>query len=228
METIHDDFRALLSVGSSYMMEGVHQKATEYLGRAQELEPGELSPYVNMSAIYYSIEEDDDALVWAKAGLKVEANHQKLWEIIASVFLQKDRQTAGEHVEDIARDNNSYAGFSLAAELLNPGDALLKAQLLEEPFEAGIRDDEYLVEYTAALGLAQQFEKIPAILWQLERIEGKKASWKLQAHVAQAFFAMEQEKEAKEIIAQLEKNPETPQSIVSDLKRPTNSSLLYK
>lgn len=218
-DSAQNDYRTMTYLGSSHMMEAELEQAQEYFAKAQELEPGEISPYINMAMIHYSLSLDDDAALWARAGLQVEPNHQKLWEIIASVYLTKDKFTAGQKVQDIASEFNSYAGFSLAAELLNQGDFLLKAQLLEKPFESGVRDEDYLIEYSAALGLAQQFEKIPGILWQLEQLEGKKASWKFLVHVAQAFFALEQESEAKEIIARLEKNPETPQSIVSDLKQ---------
>ncbi len=167
-DTARDDFRTMIYIGSSYMMEAMHEQAFEFLSRAQELEPGEISPYINIAMMHYSLAEDDEAMIWAKAGLQVEPNHQKLWEIIASVYLTKDKLTAGAAIQKIATEFNSYSGYSLAAELLNQSDHLLKAQLLEKPFESGVRDDEYLIEYSAALGLAQQFEKIPGILWHAQ------------------------------------------------------------
>ena len=45
--------------------------------------------------------------------------------------------------------------LSLAAYLANDKDALLRAQYLELAYENGIRDEEFLVEYAAALGMAQ-------------------------------------------------------------------------
>ncbi|SMF79228.1 hypothetical protein [Pseudobacteriovorax antillogorgiicola] len=214
-----ENFRAMLAIGSAYMMESDLEQAELALRKAQELEPSESSPYVNLASLFYAQHKDQDALVWAKAGLSAEPNHHRLWETIASVFISSDQPSAGEKVRDLAEEHNSYAGLSLAAHLIAPDDPLFKAQLLELPFESGIRDEEYLVEYTAALGLAQQFEKIPNIMWQLERVEGKKASWKIKSHVAQAFFALDQEDEAKEIIGQLEKNSDTPQGILQDLKQ---------
>lgn len=217
-EEASENFRAMLSVGCSYMMESDLENAEAALRKAQVLEPSEASPYVNLSNLFYSQHRDQDALIWAEAGLGAEANHHRLWELIASVYMTEDMETAGERVRKLAEEHNSYGGLSLAAHLIAPDDLLFKAQLLEKPFEAGIRDEEYLVEYSAALGLAQQFEKIPAILWQLERVEGKKASWKLKSHVAQAFFALDQEKEAEELIAGLEKS-DIPEGILNDLKQ---------
>ena len=213
-----ENFRAMLSVGSAYMMESDLESAESALKKAQALEPSEASSYVNLANLYYSQHRDKDSLIWAEAGLGAEPNHHRLWEVIASIFMAEDMAGAGDRVRQLAEDHNSFAGLSLAAHLIAPDDLLYKSQLLEKPFDSGIRDEEYLVEYTAALGLAQQFEKIPAVLWQLERVEGKKASWKLKSHVAQAFFAMDQEKEAKELIAGLEKS-DIPSGILTDLKQ---------
>ncbi|NRA64695.1 MAG: hypothetical protein HRU19_09445 [Pseudobacteriovorax sp.] len=213
-----EDFRYLLNLGSALMLEDKYDLALDFFIRAQAAEPSEISPYVNTASIYYSKHMDDEAIMWTQAGLRVDPTHQRLWEYLASLFIYRDRELAGEKVKEFATELNSHVGLSLAAQLLSPDDKLLKAELLGIPFDSGTRDDLYLIEYTAALGMAMQYEKIPSILWQLEQVDGKQASWRLLTHVVQAYFGLNKEKEAKDLIARLEKNPETPQSIVKDLR----------
>ena len=132
--------------------------------------------------------------------------------------MEKSKDGISEKVKELAIELNSYAGLSLAAYLANDKDALLRAQYLELAYENGIRDEEFLVEYTAALGMAQQYDKIPSIVWNLEKVEKKTVSWKLWSHVAQAQLAMEQFERADEIIMKLEGIADTPANVIKDLK----------
>ena len=215
---VQQDFRYHLNMGSALMLTEQYPLALDFFIKAQALNPEEIVSYVNTAAIYYSMHQDDEVLTWASAGLRVDPSHQKLWEYLGSVYLYQDRQGAGIKIREFAEALNSHVGLSLAADMIAPDDKLFKAELLEQPYLNGWRDETYLIEYTAALGLAGQFEKIPSLLWQLEQVDRKKPSWQLLTHVAQAYFGLEQENEAHTVITRLEKNPETPQNVVSDLK----------
>ncbi|MBC7659751.1 MAG: hypothetical protein H7249_08585 [Chitinophagaceae bacterium] len=216
---IEGDFRALLALGSSLMLESELDEAAMMLRQAQGLAPLELAPYLNLVSIYFSMEQDEEAMAWANRGLAFDANNPRLWEIVASIYMYADKATAGEKVRAKAEETLSYAGMSLAAELIDPNDRLLKAQLLGDAFNSGSRDDEFLIEYTAALGMAEQFEKIPQVLWRLENMEKKTLHWKLFAHGAQAFLAMNQQEQAQDLITKASRSPHIPAAIVADLQR---------
>jgi hypothetical protein len=47
-----------------------------------------------------------------------------------------------------------------------------------------------LIELTGAYGIAQEFEKIPPIVWQAEKLATKTLPWQLHAHGAQAEAAL--------------------------------------
>ncbi len=212
------DFNALQAAGNCYMMESDLDEAIEKLIDAHELEPKEISPLVNIAQIYYAQHNDEKAYEWALAGLRLEPNYSRLWELVASIFMEKTKEGLSDKIKDLAVELNSYAGLSLAAYLANDKDALLRAQYLELAYDNGIRDEEFLVEYTAALGMAQQYEKIPSIIWNLENVEKKAVSWKLWSHVAQAQLAMEQFERADEVIMKLESIEDTPANVIKDLK----------
>ncbi len=224
---IDGDFRACLSLGSALMMESELDEAVTILRQAHALAPMEAAPLVNLAAIHYALEQDQEALQWTEAGLQLDANNGRLWELLASLYLIDNRETAGSRIKAKAEQYNAYAGYSLAAELLDSNDKLLKAQLLEEAYTQGIRDDEFLIEYTAALGLAQQFEKIPQLVWRLEHMEKKPVHWKLYVHAAQAYLALDQAEQAEQMIRLAESSPGAQAAIVADLRQVYQSQTLH-
>ncbi|RZA24934.1 MAG: hypothetical protein EOP10_08365, partial [Proteobacteria bacterium] len=224
-QPIEGDFRACLALGSSLMLESELDEAALFLRQAQGLAPMELAPYINLVSIYFAMEQDEEAMHWADRALTIDANNEKVWEIIASIYMYADPKTAGEKVRAKAEANLSYAGMSLAAELIDPNDRLLKAQFLGDAFDSGSREDDFLIEYTAALGLAEQFEKIPQILFRLEKMEKKPLHWKLFAHGAQAYLAMNKHDEAQELIQKAARSPHIPAAIIADLQRVYDSDV---
>ncbi|MCX6128557.1 MAG: hypothetical protein NTX25_05755 [Proteobacteria bacterium] len=215
---IDSDFRACLALGSALMMESELEEAEILLKQAQALAPMELAPYVNLASIAFAEERDAEAAHWITQGLNLDPNHFRLWELQASIYLYKDKATAGTRLRSQAEALNSYAGLSLAAEIIDPNDKLLKAQVLEDVFNSGLRDEDFLVEYTAVLGMAQQFEKIPQLVWRLEHLEKKTIHWKLYAHAAQAFLAMNQEEQAAELIRKVSSSGDIPANVLQDLQ----------
>lgn len=217
--SIDGDFRACLALGSALMMESELDEAVLLLTQAQALVPQESSPYVNLAAICFSVSRDPEALDWIERGLAIDVNNYRLWEILASIYLHEDQATAGERVRQRAERLHSYAGLSLAADIIDPNDRLLKAQYLEDAFNAGARDDDFLIEYTAVLGMAQQFEKIPALVYRVEHIEKKPVHWKLYAHAAQAYLALNKEEEAARLIQRVSLMGEAPAQVLQDLQQ---------
>lgn len=215
---VDEDFRAQLAAGSAAMLEQELDEAEAFFRRAQMIEPAETAPYVNMAQIFFAQHRDKDALEWAESGLKTDPNQFRLWEIIGSIHMDSDQTSAGEKILTLAKSIQSFAGRSLAAELMAPGDSLMKAQLLEDLFHEGKRDPDFLEEYTAALGLAQQYEKIPTVIWQAERLGQQKLPWQVYAHGVQAFLAMNKEADALHLFAKMNEDQSTPDQIKQELQ----------
>ena len=217
---VESDYRALLAIGSSYLMEQDWEPAIAYLKRAHQVTPEEIAPYTNLAGIYYTLHQDEQVQQWCLAGLDVEANHQRLWELLASVYIAKDRSQAAQLLKDAAVSKQSYLGLSLAASLVDAQDHLLKAEYLEELYHHDSKDQDFLIEYTAALGLAGQFQKIPTIVWQAHRSNGKTLHWKLYTHAAQAHMAQEQLEDAAKILTHIENQvPDAPQDVIQELRQ---------
>lgn len=216
--SVEESYPALLALGNASMLEGELDEAVNLLNGAQALRPEEFTPYRNLAELHYARHDDGAALEAAKNALQIQANNERLWEIVASIYLHVDRPTTGDKIRDLAMEYNSFYGLSLAAELLSPGDGRLKAEYLAECYKQGERNSTFLIEYTAALGVAGQFEKIPPIVWEAEKFAGVKMPWQLHAHLTQAYLALNQEEQANEVIRKLEKLPDFPANILRDLK----------
>jgi tetratricopeptide (TPR) repeat protein len=199
---LNNNFRGLLALGSAAMLAHDLQLAESTLRRAQAVVPEEPSPYINLTQILFSQERDKEALKWALAGLEVDLNNFRLWESVALIYQAEDQSTAGERLRALAEQRNSWAGLSLAAMLIDPDDRILRAQLLEGLYDAGVRDIGFLVEYTAALGASTQYEKIPQIVWSARVNHGDGLGWRLLAHGAQAHLASDQFSQALSLLDQ--------------------------
>ena len=202
---LDDDFRAMLGLGSASMMEAELDNAVSFLNRAHSLEAQELAPYVNLAEVYFHQQNDDQAYLWALSGLKLDPSHRRLWEIIARIEWEKNKGEAAQKVKEIAQKLNSFSGLSLAAHMLDENDDLLRAQFLEEHYKAGGREEDFLIEWTAALGQSGQFERITQILWEAENLPqfNGKAPWQLYLHAMQANMALEKFDSAKEVLNRL-------------------------
>ena len=222
-EQASEDFRAQLAIGSCYMLEGIDEAACQHLLAAYEASPEEIAPYVNLASLQYAFERDKEAKAWAEAGLKVDGEQTKLWEILASILLHDDKASAGEKLSEFAQSIQAYLGLSLAADLIDPNDALLKVQMLEPLADSSNLSAEFIVEYTAALGLAREFEKIPGVLWKAEQIHGLRLPWKAYAHLMQAYLAEEKATEAKQMLEKIKKLPDVPLELLAEFERECES-----
>ncbi len=217
-----DDFRALLHLGNAAMLVSDLTRAESAFIDAQKLVPEEPAPYVNLVQIYCHDGLMDQAERWCQAGLDAESDNTRLWELIAWIEQQKmgtdelDAKAVAQRIRSLATSKNSWAGLSLASELENPEDALSKVSVLEPFWSEGCRDDAFLIEYTAALGMAGKYDKIPAIIWQVETQEtNKKLAWQLYLHLIQSFMGLGRDDDARETLKKLEQRNDLPDAAIN-------------
>ena len=216
-DSIREDFRARLALGVAGMLCADLSVAEDHLKAAQALIPEEPAPYVNLVQIYLDEQRLDTAETWCLAGLDAEVNHHALWELLAEIM----RLRHGDYLPDVllamAEKRCSWAGMSLAANLMATGDRYLKANLLEKLYAQGERDPQFLVELTAAYGIAGDFAKIPPIVWQAEKHASKGLPWQLRIHLAQAQLALGQSAEALATISKTETDQTLPEEALAVL-----------
>lgn len=186
------DFRGVLAEGIAAMITGEFPRAELCFSAAQEIAPEEPAPYSNMAEILLMDQRLDEARQWIQSGLQAANNHYRLWELFLSLSRidARDEHSLATAVFAKAKQLNSWAGTSLAAEIDPEANPNTKVTLLEPFYTAGERDDEFLIEFTGALGASGDMEKIPQIVWSAERIAGRELSWRLYIHCAQSYLAM--------------------------------------
>lgn len=196
------EFRAHLSIGVAAMLTGDLGRAEDHLRGAQGILPAEPAPYINLAQIFLSQNRLDEAELWATSGLDAEPNNFALWDQLALVLRDKHGELMPDYLMAFAEKRVAWAGLSLAANLVTTGDRYLKANLLEKLYHQGERDPMFLVELTGAYGIANDFAKIPPLVWQAERLASKGLPWQLHVHCAQAQLALNEPDAA---LVQLEK-----------------------
>jgi hypothetical protein len=95
--------------------------------------------------------------------------------------------------------------MSLACDLQNSEDPLTKLAALERFWNEGCRDDDFLIEFTAVLGMSGQYDRIPAIVWQAEKASNQELKWQLILHLAQAYMGLGRDEEALQALDKLNK-----------------------
>ena len=230
MQFPQDDFRAQLHLGNACMMTGEIVRAEECFRVAQKLVPEEPAPYVNLTQIYCQDRVFADAEAWCKAGLDVDRNNLRLWELLAWMWQQQDLATTKDRLSEEAKRRHSWAGASLAVDLAQNSDdepdVKAKLSALEVFYNEGLRDHDFLVEYTAVLGMAGQYERIPAIIWQIEKQATSGLPWQLHMHALQAFMGLgrdDQAREALEKITKLDGVPPQARSLLDALRQELGS-----
>ena len=196
------DFRTQLHLGNAYMMIGDFASAEFSYKRAQSLILEEPAPYINLVQIYCEEARFALAETWCQAGLKIDPNNTKLWEFFTWIQRRLNQDLVLERVEEIAKQLNSWAGKLLSIDLLETDPmkaAAAKLIVLNEFYQEGIRADDFLIEYTAVLGLNGQYEKIPLVIWQQEKSGRSTLPWQLYAHSIQALMGLGRDDQAMEI-----------------------------
>ena len=201
-----DDFRAQLHLGNALMLVGELLRAEDCFRAAQKLIAEEPAPYVNLTQIYAHEGRLEDAKMWCLAGLDIDANNTSLWEHLAWIYQQTDtnRTQVSNMIQSEAQCRDSWAGASLAADLV-PDDsddarATKKFAVLQRFYNEGLRDGEFLVEFTALLGILGHYDKIPPIIWQAEKTSSSDLPWQLYLHAVQAQLGLGRDDVAGELI----------------------------
>lgn len=209
-ESLDHEFRWHFALGNAAHMAGDHELAENYWLEAHRCVPEEPAPYVNIAELLFHQQRDEDSLKWAFEGLNVDLNNYRLWETIAAIYQEKFGDSVGEKVHECASERGSWAGISLAAMIIAPEDQLLRAQRLQELYDAGQREGAFLVEFTAALGVALQYEKIPTIVSLAEKDSKQPLPWQLYAHGGQAQLALNELGGAQTWIEKALRSPDLP------------------
>ena len=221
------EFMALLSLGAAAMREGETQDAVSYLERAHSLEPYELSVINNLVLIYEHLQNHDQLSQWLDIGLAKSPNEPLYWEAYARLLMeQKPIEEVAKQLQSRSAELEAYAGYTLAADLLSPGDGMLLAEFLEKAYQSGLRTSEFLVEYTGALGMSGDFEKVKTILWEAQTL-GSLGSlpWRLTIHLAQAHAALEEFDKALSLLEGVMKDPDVPEKVLAEIEELKTSLL---
>lgn len=212
------DFRAQFHLGNAAMLAGSLIQAEQAFIEAQRLVPGEIAPYVNMAQLLIFDGRFTEAVQWIETGLEVDGNHYGLWDMYAWVLKQQEIPDYAKAVERKAKELHSWAGLSLAAELIAPHEPERKLTALEAFYNEGCMTTEFLVEYTAVLGQCGLYDRIAPAIWRAktERSE-QPLSWKLQLHLAQGQIATGHYAEAAATLDGLLEVKELPEDVVAQV-----------
>jgi tetratricopeptide (TPR) repeat protein len=209
----HNDLQFLLAHGAAAMLCEEFALAEACFRRAQALAPLEPAPYINAIQIMQAEERWDEAWQWCMACIEVEPNHFPLWQLLARSIEKREGDLKSE-ISTLAQRFNSWAGMSLAADLTASETPSLKVDYLKTFYEAGEASAPFLVEYTGALGAADLYEGIPAIVWRAKKLLGATSlPWKLLLHGAQAQLALGNEAAFREAAAILQKRKDLPPAV---------------
>ena len=188
---------------------------------AHKLNPEEPAPYVNLSQILLQWGENIRAKEWCESGLLKFPEHRPLWQALASVFsvLYKNRDDLLRHLTDFADQRHSWLGSTLVAqyraELL--GDINYRRSKLEQYYAEGERNEEFLLELTAALGEAEQYDRVPQIVLQADRMTSGGVGWQLLAHCLQAYAAIENKSAFDDLLQRLRNMEAVPKDALGQL-----------
>lgn len=213
------DFRGLHAEGLAAMLSSELPRAEDCFVKAQAAAPLEPAPYVNLVRIYHYDKHWDDSLPWIDAGLKTNPNYFPLWELLLENVQAKfaEMKDILPVIKERAHSLHSWAGMSLFTDIDPLSNSQSKAAALEQFYNNGERDEAFLIEYTGALGAANQFATIPSIIWQAEKHDGKPSAWRLQLHKLQAHLALDQKEIFLSQVPSILKNPDLPAHIQTEL-----------
>ena len=217
-----DDFRTCFQIGNAAMLAGDLDRAEDSFRAAQELIPEEPAPYTNLAQIFLHQGRFDEAREWIDAGLEAEPNNALLWERLASLEHAINQERFGARVLEAAEKRQSWAGLSLASDLVDGGDPMAKFARLDKLYSFGLRDHEFLVELTAVMGSVGKYDTIPQVVWQAQRLGSTQLPWQLWLHLAQAELAMNKAEECRAALRMAEADkllPNQVRQVIAELER---------
>ncbi len=208
-----NDLQQLLACGGAAMLCAQLERAEGYFRAAQRAAPLEPAPYVNTVQIMLTEGRREEAWQWCLSCLAVEANHYPLWHLLVSTMEQRLGALDLPELRTLAERFNSWAGMSLVATLSAENTPSLKVDLLKPYYEAGELNPQFLLEYTGALGAAELYEGIPAIIWRAKKLAAAPLPWKLLLHGAQAQLALGDEMAFQKAVQGLRRRKDLPQEV---------------
>ncbi len=215
------DFRGLRAEGIAAMLVGESQRAINCFATAQKVSPEEPASYANLAQILMAEGRFEEAKSWLEAGFDADNNHHNLWYLYAQLLSNTCEfdSEAARKILTLAKERNSWAGLSLAAEMQEDYNQNTKAIILEGIYNSGERSHDFLIEYTGALGQSEQYDKIPAIVWQAESLTSQDLPWQLTLHKLQAQLAMDQHETFVEHAKKAVLQPGFPAEIKDQLRQ---------
>jgi len=211
------DFRTMFQLGNAAMLAGELSSAEQWFRDAQGLIPEEPAPYVNLGQIFLHEKRFVEGREWILAGLEAEPNNPTLWELIGALEQHENPESAGERLMALAEARQSWAGLSLASDLVDPGDQLAKLARLDPLYFSGLRDHDFLIELTAVMGAVGKYDSIPIVVWQAERLGTGALPWQLWLHLAQAHLAQNGYAACREALVKVRGSKELPHSVLGVL-----------
>lgn len=187
------DFRLKLSMGVAYMGSQDFELAESFFYEANEIVPEEIAPQINLMQIFLQTGRADSALEWGQSLLELDLNHVRVWELIAQALYQKHAAEYLAKFEALVNSKNSWVARSMLAEYLSPDDGDLRMEYLQPFYDQGERSFAFMVEYTAALGVSGQYDRILTCIWQLNsQYKPSEIPWQISLHKIQALMGLEQ------------------------------------
>lgn len=213
------DFRCCHTEGIAAMFCGELDRAKLSFQNAQRANPKEPAPYTNIAKILLNQAEEDkdehsltsayqEAWQWLETALLYAPDHFPLWDQILLIA-----PTLGKNLFTLAEQHHSWVGFCCAFDQAQGQDEEKKIKTLETFFLQGERSEDFIIEWTAALGQSGQYEKVLQVILQAFPQGMSKIPWKIALHQLQAHLGLEHkeafEKDAKEFL----KNPSLPKEV---------------
>lgn len=227
-------FDEYLFEGATAMVCGQLSRAERCLKQAHHLIPTETAPVINLAKIFLDQARWDQAKIWLDAGLTAHPNHETFWSLWIDYLSEQTPEQPPDLNAVRAKVNelNSWQGTSILGKLtMNQQLAAAGIRSDEDPsanpqhqqiYQTGIQQimDElaiyynegerglpFLTEYTAILGAAGDYEKIPPIVWAARHSSTDRLPPRLEHHAIQAALALNQIEVASELIQGLLTDP---------------------
>ncbi len=220
------DYRLVAACAHAFLLECDYKQAEHYYLLASQIEPEEPAPWVNLAQIYVETKQFSEGELSCLKGLKVDANHPRLWELygffIQSQNVDPSKKEVSDKIKATAQELDSWVGVSFALDFLFSSEQdgpIKKLEVYNQYYAEGNRDWNFLVEYTGMLGSQGLFEKIVAICKEFQSNDGEEtAPWQLQLHKFQALLAMNHLEDAIQLGKILLANPSITQPVEQQLQ----------
>ena len=197
-------------------------RAEQCFKKAHKLAFAEVAPLTNLGQTMFYKQDWSSAWSYCMQGLEREKNHTPLWKL-AYTILEKTTDNPSVNLKKLFRKYNSWKGCSLYIHIENSLSDDEKVDLMNTFYLDGEESDEFLIEYTAVLGVCKKFKDIQKIIWKKTSLNTEQLHWKLAIHQIQAQFELNQVTEFNYNAKKLLQRQDLPQEITSQISSMINS-----